>query len=1129
MNILLVSECTKNALKETRRVLDQFAERTGRRTWQTAITEEGLKTLHRLLRKTARRNTAVACFWTRGRNRTELLWVVGDRGQFNARGRVPTKRTRSDILRKGDEHTWAYGKSIQIVATLAALLHDLGKATLGFQNKLELTLKNRRSEADPYRHEWLSLQLFVMMVSDCNTNEEVLERLEHFRDYQTKNPNWYQPLHAQKRDQIPLGKRPALVQLLGWLIVTHHRMPFLEENFYKTAVLKAKQNDNKILLKLNHRRYFTHFIKALDGWTQQSWTGYSEAQKEQFWALKEPITESDAWLNELARWAKKGQRDLSLPEGFITNPLIYYLARVTLMVGDHNYSSLTVEESDKVVKQKQSSLLANTDRDFKTGKVTPKQTLDQHLIGVSRYAAKFGYLLPHLKDQLPALPNHRPFVKRTTIERFKWQDNAYDLAESLNEKSHTQGFFGVNMASTGCGKTTCNARIMYALRDQKLGARFTIALGLRVLTLQTGQALRKQLNLDDEALAVLVGGGAQKSLFELNNEEKENGQESFNLGSESVDRLIEGAIDIGESSAQIEAFQTLFSDQKGRQLMTAPLVSCTIDHLINASESLRGGSHIVPILRLFTADLILDEPDDFGIEDLPALARLVYLTGLLGSRVLLSSATLTPDLIGGLFEAYQAGYSLWRASHVEDENDQPLPIVCAWFDEFNAESAEIKDSDYFDMIHNQFVAKRVSALHEKTAKGIKHQAHILPLPEPFIPDNRFHDIARQILEEAGRLHDHHHTAFDDKRISMGLIRIANIKTIVELAQALYATDINLPDTEIHLALYHSRQVMLVRNQLETVLDRVLERKNPATLINHPEISERIGKTSASNHLFIVLGSPVTEVGRDHDYDWAIVEPSSMRSIIQLAGRVWRHRDRTTSDYPNIALLGAPFRAMKSRDFALDKPVFHYPGFESEEALLHAHKTAEVISPEALQSIDSIPRIMRQKGEMIDGRYATLSDLEHGVMQSLLNPKSPNYVNAFWDETLAHHLTVHQRLISPFRRSRKESLFFVEPDLESPQALPYTIREVESARENLFSTQGSANERIMIEFPNFAKNPQIKPWLTFDLNELLVKLSDRLGEENITYLAYKYAQISLEMTTYGGEAREWKYYPTVGFW
>lgn len=84
-------------------------------------------------------------------------------------------------------------------------------------------------------------------------------------------------------------------------------------------------------------------------------------------------------------------------------------------------------------------------------------------------------------------------------------------------------------------------------------------------------------------------------------------------------------------------------------------MSCTLDHLISASESVRGGHHIVPILRLLTSDLILDEPDDFAQEDLPALSRLVYLAGLFGSRVLLSSATLTPDFITGLFKAYQAG------------------------------------------------------------------------------------------------------------------------------------------------------------------------------------------------------------------------------------------------------------------------------------------------------------------------------------------------------------------------------------------------------------------------------------------------------------------------------------------
>jgi CRISPR-associated endonuclease/helicase Cas3 len=61
MNILLISQCDKRALTDTRRILDQFAERRGDRTWQTPITEAGLDTLRKLLRRTARKNTAVAC------------------------------------------------------------------------------------------------------------------------------------------------------------------------------------------------------------------------------------------------------------------------------------------------------------------------------------------------------------------------------------------------------------------------------------------------------------------------------------------------------------------------------------------------------------------------------------------------------------------------------------------------------------------------------------------------------------------------------------------------------------------------------------------------------------------------------------------------------------------------------------------------------------------------------------------------------------------------------------------------------------------------------------------------------------------------------------------------------------
>ena len=76
--------------------------------------------------------------------------------------------------------------------------------------------------------------------------------------------------------------------------------------------------------------------------------------------------------------------------------------------------------------------------------------------------------------------------------------------------------------------------------------------------------------------------------------------------------------------------------QKGLDaLLTAPVLVSTIDHLISATEGTKGGRQIPAMLRLLTSDLVLDEPDDFGLSDLPALCRLVHWAGMLGSRVLI--------------------------------------------------------------------------------------------------------------------------------------------------------------------------------------------------------------------------------------------------------------------------------------------------------------------------------------------------------------------------------------------------------------------------------------------------------------------------------------------------------------
>ena len=111
----------------------------------------------------------------------------------------------------------------------------------------------------------------------------------------------------------------------------------------------------------------------------------------------------------------------------------------------------------------------------------------------------------------------------------------------------------------------------------------------------------------------------------------------------------------------------------------------------------------------------------------------------------------------------------------------------------------------------------------------------------------------------------------------------------------------------------------------------------------PDIRARL-KGEANDQLFIVLGSPVTEVGRDHDYDWAIVEPSSMRSIIQLAGRVRRHRPNPISE-ANIALLSTNVKHLEGM-----RSAFSHPGFETEQYWpLSTHDLNTLLRPEEIQS------------------------------------------------------------------------------------------------------------------------------------------------------------------------------------
>ena len=82
---------------------------------------------------------------------------------------------------------------------------------------------------------------------------------------------------------------------------------------------------------------------------------------------------------------------------------------------------------------------------------------------------------------------------------------------------------------------------------------------------------------------------------------------------------------------------------------------------------------------------------------------------MMGRKVMLSSATIPPDLAFGLFNAYQHGYKLFCKSR----NIEQTKICCAWIDEFNKTKTEIlnlndlsKSLNCYENFHKVFINNR---------------------------------------------------------------------------------------------------------------------------------------------------------------------------------------------------------------------------------------------------------------------------------------------------------------------------------------------------------------------------------------------------------------------------------------
>lgn len=855
MHVILISNCEKRALKRTCAVLDSYALRSGAHTWMTRITEEGLGELKAMLRRSATRQTSVACFRNDGRKRMKLLWIVGNQRNFDRQGVSPVA-TRA---RKGGLAIPDWARVCATVATAAGYMHDLGKFGKVFQDKL----KNPKPTADPVRHEWLSLLVAREMIGGA-TWQGAWARIaasgtaQRYKDMR--------PFDG------PLGN--ALDAVL-YLIATHHKLP---------------RRDASAIGTDGHVRDGNHVPECR--------------------------------YNPSARNLDLVRAKLDKLRGIPTNPDPLYwraiatISRMALILADHAVSA-------EVLLQKGATAYANTHRP--SGELN--QGLDWHLENVGRVAGDMIFNMLSLAP--PALSAEA--VERICVPasgRFAWQEAAARVLSEPNRAEKVPHLV-LNMAGTGSGKTRANARIICALNEDG-DVRLATALNLRTLTLQTGDAYSDQLGIGKDELACVIGDKLTENLHEYQKSLSNKGEilvdDDENATEEEIETTSE--FEYVDTPEWLKRFTQ--KDSRLETIIGAPVLVSTIDFLVAAGEPHRQGHHALASLRLMTSDLVLDEIDGFDPMALLAVLRLVTTAALFGRNVVASSATLSRPVARLLWQAYDTGTKM--RGHLTGNGAFKTAIVNDLSEPLLGSHANI---DEFMKDYAGYVKKMLSKL-----SGKRYRI-------PFLQPVKTRDLqcwGQAMCEAISSLHDKQ--AWEDprtgKKISIGLVRMANIRPAIKTAQYLAE---RFPHARV--ACYHANHFAIQRFYIEHRLDTLLSRKNGDMHITaDPEIRDILDLPDCRELMLIVVATPVEEIGRDHDFDWAVIDPSSSQSIVQTAGRVNRHRLKNV-DKPNIAVMQFNRKYVENES---DK-VFNSPGYETEKPY-RSHDLLELFDWSSIEQIDA---------------------------------------------------------------------------------------------------------------------------------------------------------------------------------
>ncbi|MEA2018520.1 MAG: hypothetical protein U9N59_08730, partial [Campylobacterota bacterium] len=333
----------------------------------------------------------------------------------------------------------------------------------------------------------------------------------------------------------------------------------------------------------------------------------------------------------------------------------------------------------------------------------------------------------------------------------------------------------------------------------------------------------------------------------------------------------------------------------------------------------RKSSHLLSHLRIMTSDLIIDEIDMFDKSDFLHILRLVYVTGLYGRNLIITTATILPKMADLIYSAYFEGveqFSLY--------SDGCSDINISYLSDAINKSITDSSRDYedgLDLIEDCLIKSSDYYYKEHCVKP-KHKVKIID----DIQDDYFSNIVR--LHENNKIED----IKNNINYSVGLIRIQNIAdcydVVKKISNSLEFFEKN--DCYINVIFYHARLPIAIRSYIESKLDKALYRKG----VKDPFMKSDLYRDGLlknggrfKNIITLVIASPVIEVGRDFDFDWGIVEPTSSRAIIQTMGRVNRHRDIQVKK-ENIFIMNKNYRVLRG----YGKAYSNYDGNEDIDSI-----------------------------------------------------------------------------------------------------------------------------------------------------------------------------------------------------